>query len=131
MGTWDTGSFENDDAMDWVAELEIDGLGAVDAAFDALFDALENYLDAGLCANALAAAEVVAALRGRPAADFPVEVEDWLAAHPGAPGDELAAAARRAVDLVLGDSELAELWSESPEAPAWRAGVEELRARLG
>lgn len=131
MGTWDTGTFDNDSALDWVAVLESEGLSAASDAFQAVIGQAGDYLDADDCASALAAAEVVAALRGRPAADLPGEVADWLAAHPGDPGDELAAAARRAVELVLGDSELAELWSESPEAPAWRAGVEDLRARLG
>ena len=36
MGAWGAGSFENDDAMDWVYELEEEGLEAVTAALKAV-----------------------------------------------------------------------------------------------
>ena len=32
MGAWGTAAFDNDDASDWVYELEKDGIAAVEAA---------------------------------------------------------------------------------------------------
>ena len=39
MGAWDVGAFDNDDAMDWVADLERRGEDAVRAALAAVADA--------------------------------------------------------------------------------------------
>lgn len=131
MGAWDAGPFDNDDAMDWVAELEAEGMPAAGGAIQAVLDhAVDEYLEAPVASQALAAAEVVAALRGQPAPELPEDVQGWLAEHPGDPGDELVAAARAAVARVLRQSELAELWEESEEAGTWRAATEDLRRRL-
>jgi len=66
MGAWGPGVFENDDACDWVFELvESEQLSAVDCALDATLEADEDLIDASPSCNALAAAEVVAALAGR------------------------------------------------------------------
>ena len=130
MGAWGAGSFENDDAMDWVSELEDEGLIAAGAALQEILELAEEYLEAPACSAALAAAEVVAALRGHPAADLPEDVAAWIAAHPGDPGGELVAVARRAVDAVAADSELAELWNESAYPTAWQSAVMDLQTRL-
>ena len=134
MGTWGIESFENDDAMDWVAELQADGIRATGTAIQAVLDAAPEYLEAPTCMLGLAAAEVVAALRGRPAKSLPPEVQSWVnvvAAKSGThPGDELAQNARRAVELIVADSELLELWTESGELDQWQRSVADLRARL-
>jgi hypothetical protein len=65
MGAWGFGSFDNDDAADWIFELEeSSGVTALVSAFKAIKP--DRYLEAPECSVALAAAEVVAALRGRP-----------------------------------------------------------------
>ena len=130
MGAWDTGSFDNDDALDWVAELEAEGLPAAGGAIEAALEAEGEELDASEASMALAAAEVIAALRGQPALELPEAVRAWLARAPGDPGEELTANARRAVGAVLAGSELAQLWDESGEGAAWRAGVVDLQRRL-
>jgi hypothetical protein len=129
MGAWSHESFGNDDAMDWIAELEAEGLPAASGALAAIEEIAPEYLEAPICASALAAAEVVAGLRGRPAAQLPQEVRQWIAENPGDPG-ELAAVAQRAVDAIASKSELRELWEESGEFETWRAAVADLRARL-
>jgi hypothetical protein len=131
MGTWGTDAFGNDDAMDWLAELESEGLPAAGGAVQAVLELAPEYLEAPVCAAALAAAEIIAGLRGHPAAELPEAVSAWLAANADAdPGEELTRNARRAVELVAAGSELAELWDESDDAPRWRAAVADLRARL-
>ena len=132
-GAWDTGPFDNDDALDWVWQLtESDDLSVVE---DALNNALESsaYLEAPMGSMAVAAAEVVAALKGNPRAELPPEVSEWVDAQDFAVDDNLAASARRAVAQVrnAATSELAQLWADSDElAAAWNSDLDDLLERL-
>ena len=118
MGAWGTGPFENDDAMDWVAELEgTRDLSAVRSALEAV-TAAEDYVDAPVGSIALAPAEVVAALRGRPIDDVPPEVTDWVVRQRGLFDAALLTMASQAVQIVLSESsrsELSELWNEAED----------------
>jgi Domain of unknown function (DUF4259) len=128
MGAWGTAAFDNDDASDWVYELEKSGLAAVEAA---IADALRaTDLETPVDTNAIAAGEVVAAALGRPAATLPDDVQDVVERLAGMVTAEHARRARAAVEGVLESSELAELWAESDEEAAWRSGVEDLLVRL-
>ena len=129
MGAWGSGSFENDDALDWFAELEAEGLRAAGHALSAVEQLAPEYLEASTCSAGLAAAEVVAALRGRPASDLPDDVRAWLAGVSDDP-EALLPTARRAVELIAADSELKDLWVESADYRAWQSAVEDLQARL-
>ena len=132
MGAWGMGTFENDDAMDWIADFcaspaDEELRATLRSAADA-----EGYLEAPDCSNALAAAEVVAALKGAPTLNA-IVVEDYLPviARSGIPvTSELTTLALRAIDRVASDSELKELWDEVEDAPAWRAEVAALRERV-
>ena len=128
MGAWGTGAFDNDDAADWVYILETDGIDAVDAA---LSDALEaDDLAQPLDTNAVAAAEVVAAALGRPAAELPEAVATLAGDLASRVTDEHLEQARTAAQRVLASSEIGELWAESDEDAAWRAAMDDLIARL-
>ena len=130
MGTWGIGTFENDDASDWVYDLEkATGLDLLRSTLTALTNA-KGYLEAPTCVNALAAGEVVAALVGKPGSDLPDGVTNWVTANAHLQGSELRRTAVAAIDRILGDSELKELWAEIGEAEAWEAAVRDLRARL-
>lgn len=130
MGAWGVGTFENDDAGDWVYQLEEQE--DLTLLTETLKRAAEpsGYLESPACAEALAAAEVVAALGGRAAPDLPEEVRDWVAAHRRKVSPELRDLAVRALDQVAADSELKELWEETDELQAWSDRVVELRGRL-
>ena len=130
MGAWGVGTFENDDAGDWVYRLEeSEGLTLLTETLARAADP-PGYLEAPTCTEALAAAEVVAALAGRAAPDLPEEVQAWVKAHRTKVSNDLKALALRAVDQVAGDSELRELWQESDEMESWSDRVQELRGRL-
>jgi Domain of unknown function (DUF4259) len=130
MGAWGVGTFENDDAGDWVYQLEeTHDLDFVRGTLEAAADP-DGYLDAPTCSMALAAAEVVAALAGRPAPDLPEEVRTWVKAHRLAAPPDLLALSVRAVDQAAAGSELQELWAESEESAAWIDRLQELRSRL-
>ena len=130
MGAWGTDNFANDDAMDWVAELESNGLAATASAFSAVDEAADDYLDASIASCALAAAEVIAALHGYPSSTLPEEIGTWVAANAGDPGKASIASARRAIDVVARQSELRDLWEESDEFAAWKSELADLKNRL-
>ncbi len=131
MGTWGCGSFENDAASDWAAELTDQAdLELVMDALTAAVQAGDDYLEVDECHFAIAAAEVVAALRNAPGADLPGEVADWVR-------QQNSAAERRAIDLALAavqrvrtNSELQVLWAGSADADEWYAVLDNLEARL-
>jgi hypothetical protein len=65
MGAWDIGPFDNDDAADWLYVLEESSdVSTIAAALGVITDIGDGYLEAPDCSNALAAVEIVAALRG-------------------------------------------------------------------
>jgi Domain of unknown function (DUF4259) len=127
VGAWGPRSFENDDALDWVEELETRRGNAVREALTAVAEA--DYADGPAASVALAAAEVVAAGAGRATEGLPDFVQAWVAAH-GPPPDELVELARRAVRRVATASELRELWDETGETE-WHEAVRDLRVRVG
>jgi hypothetical protein len=139
MGAWGWGSFENDEALDWVFELEQSkDLSVITGTLDANIDSDDDYLDATDCSMALAAAETVAALAGRPEPSLPEEVARWVkdrqkeSSQEGPFVDEsVTAKARRAIEAILSDSELKELWEETDELEQWKATVTDLLVRLG
>ena len=131
MGAWGSGPFENDDAGDWVWELEDDEDGSViDAALSAVVDTPPHELvEAGDASNALAAAEIVAAARGRSDSQLPTEAAEWIRRNGALVSDAVVTLAVRAVDRVLAGSELKELWEEAGD-PEWEQVVSALRSRL-
>ena len=128
MGAWGTAAFDNDDAADWVYELEKDGVAAVEAA---LKEALgPGELETPTDVNAIAAGEVIAAALGRPVDGLGEEVLALANALAPSITPEHAARARTAVERVLAGSEVAELWAETDDDDEWRALVEDLIRRL-
>ncbi len=135
MGAWDSDNFANDDAADWLSEL-IDG-ESVEPIKETLADILDeppgDYLEAPECSCALAAAEIIAAALGRPAAEMPEEAMDWLNDHSREVADrvELLEMARRAVARIQENSELKDLWDEADSLDEWNQIQDNLKARLG
>ena len=129
MGAWGIGGFENDDALDWVADLEADGVTAIREAID--LTAADAYLDVDVGARVIAAAEVVAAARDGDASTLPDDVREWLESNAGTITEDDAGACVVAIQRVLRESsELPELWKESDDGAAWLEEVESLLARF-
>lgn len=135
MGAWGMGSFENDGASDFLLDVADDGADRVIAAIDAVTaaDAGED-IEAPDGTEAIAAAEIVAAVHGRPLPDAPEE--EFTAAveacREGLPAD-IRDRARQTVTRVRDaeESELRQLWAEADEYDQWVAGVNDLLERLG
>ena len=132
MGAWGTGPFENDDAGDWLFELEEsrDG-GAILAALQEVTEReAGEELEAGEATNAIAAAEIVAALHEFPLADLPDNAREWVDAHEELEAADWIPAALAAIKRVRKSSELKELWDESKTPAKWYATLDDLVKRL-
>ena len=134
MGAWGVGVFDNDDASDWVYELEQSSdLAVVEQALsDVAGTSGDDEPDAPDSAAALAAAEVVALLRGRPGDGVPDDVTKWVATVRPKSEPDLAGLAAGAVRRVLAGSELKDLWDEAgtEQSEEWEAQLEDLLTRL-
>ncbi|MGX1162372.1 uncharacterized protein DUF4259 [Arthrobacter sp. SLBN-100] len=127
MGAWGYLPFENDDALDWLDELEAAG---ADVIRGALANVDGGYVETPEGSVAIAAADITAACQGHPSGDLPENVADWVTAHGREITAEDVELALEAVGRVAGEeSELAELWDDVDE-PEWRESVEDLAERL-
>jgi hypothetical protein len=128
MGAWGYLPFENDDALDWLDELES---GGADVIRGALAKVDGGYVEAPEGnATSPRGRRHHCRLPGQPVRDLPENVSEWVTTH----GAELTALdvelALEAVGRVAGEeSELAELWDDADE-PEWRESLEDLAERL-
>jgi hypothetical protein len=129
MGGWGTGSFENEDAQNFLkklAELEIEDLRKI------LVRAADqdDYLGAEESSGVVVAAEIVATAKGAPPQPVPGQITEWVSKIEGAPSAEMNELARRAVDRVRTNSELKDLWLEAEGLNEWSAALRDLKERL-
>ena len=132
MGAWGIGTFENDDAADWLDELQA---SADSSVLQTALEGTENdeeYLEAPEGIHILCAGEIIAALQGQSAPDLPDEARDWVQEHKSLDVSPLIPIATRKIDRVLDNgSGLRELWQENEaDYPAWSESVSSLKARL-
>jgi hypothetical protein len=130
MGAWGAGIFENDDALDWLGDFRAEGIQAAAAALADVLALKGEYLEAPLASRAVAAAEVVAAASGRPGANLPDDLTEWLASHQVPQSAELLRNASAALTRVMAESELRDLWVDSEEFNAWEASLQDVLSRL-
>ena len=130
MGGWGTGSFENDDAADWLAHLATIGPADLGKIFTQAADDA-SYLEAPAASITVAAAEVLAALNGAPPSTAPPAIDEWLKKYPKVSTPELNALAVRALERVRRNSELKDLWMEADGLNDWITAIKELQERLG
>lgn len=135
MDAWDSTSFGNDTASDWLSELvESSDLEMIRDAFDAVLSVGEEVLEVESGEEGVAAAEVVATMAGRPGKDqeSTEQIENWVDENELEPTEGLLKKARRVVDRVLEEpSELREQWEESEEFEDWKKALKDLKTRLG
>lgn len=132
MGAWSVEPFGNDEAGDWAWELD----GAKSWHF--IGDALRYYLgvkepDDSDDTIAVAAAEVVAHGLGRATQDdsYTESVTAYVE-RMGEPSADIVDLAQRALAKVSAEeSELASLWDDEEQGPAWRDAVGAIADALG
>ena len=129
MGGWGAGSFENDDAQEFLGELGSKEPEDLKLILRHAADH-EGYLEAPESSVAVAAGEVVAAAKGNPAPSVPPAISEWIGRFEGAPSSEMSELARRAIERVRTNSELKDLWLEAEGLNEWSAVLRELEGRL-
>lgn len=132
MSAGGTGTFDNEDAVEWIAGFGGDGTNEIEEAFENINELDSgDYIEADVAAHALAAAEVVAAARDGDTSRLPDDAAETVnEAADKINAAKLLPAARKAVTRVLKGSELKEQWEESPDAEDWEDNVRELLERL-
>jgi hypothetical protein len=138
MGTWATGAFGNDFALDWAQDLqESKDLFFIEDTLNNVLSAdSAHYLEAPFGAEGLAAIEVLARLYGKPGEqdEDSAEIDAWVAevSKKVKRRSDLIDKSLRAIEHILSErSELRELWQDSDEYDNWRASVDDLKARIG
>jgi len=122
MGAWGISTFQNDDAADWLYDLEeTNDLSLLDSTFDR---ANSEYIESPDGSCILAAAEVLLALLGAKRDGIPENAVSWIKSNKTLDASGLKTRAHKAVMAVLSDkSELKELWQEGDDDEAWKAEV--------
>ena len=82
------------------------------------------------CSSALAAAEIVAVLSGKPGPELPIWAQETIDKHNQLQVQSLVPLALQAIEHVRRDSECQELWDESEYADEWYGVLDNLEARL-
>ena len=132
MGAWGEKTYENDSALDWLGELEAEGVAFLRGTLSRVADTdQEDYLDVDDGTSAIAAAEIVAAALGHERDRLTEAAITWLDDNPGTLIAEDLTLANRAVERVLAvESELRALWDENGPDNAWHLDVRVLLDRL-
>jgi hypothetical protein len=134
MGAWGPGVFENDAACDFVSAVaDGGGMAALAEALDRVSSSGRNYLEAPDAEEGLAAAEIVARLKGGSGQQtaYSASIDAWIEGLPTGVLDELIGKAKRSITRILSEpSELLELWKESDDFESWKRSVEEISKRL-
>lgn len=127
---WGAGIFQDDLATDFTSQIVEGGLAVLRRTFDDAGQA-RGHLLYEPAVRTLIAAEVLAALGGRPARALPPELQDWIS---GCQGETIPEAlwplSRVAVERVKDDSEISELWARSDAFARWIDKVDDLLGRL-
>lgn len=130
MGAWGYRNFENDSALDWVYLLQKhDDHGFIIDALKLINSQNNAALVEPAPTNAIAAAEVIAAILGRPSEDCPASVKTWIEDKSPMPLP-IVAQAIQAIQTIQLDSSLKRLWRYQEDLEAWERVLRNLLSRL-
>jgi len=126
MGTWSTNPFGNDSALDWAFQLE----SCTDSSF--ITNTIDNVAadcsepDVRECTEFIAAAAVVNSSGKNPVKGLPLNVKQWVLENGYYPTIECVNKTVTGLEIVLDDSELAQLWQESASHSTWVKNTNQL-----
>jgi hypothetical protein len=130
MGTWGAGSFENDDALDWLDELlETNDASLIEETLKFVLDQGDEYLEAPEASRAVAAVQIIAAANNAACPDLPEDAKLWIRLHP-IKSKSVIQLASRVLHRIKTSSELKELWEESDYFLEWTKVINDLEMRL-
>ena len=132
MNIWGIDNFSNEAAADWLYDFGENDFRLIDRTLAGIANLLPiDDLDAEEAAEALVAAECVAAALGAKATAVPDELHEWLANNPAMHvKPDYVDMAQKSVARVLEKSELRDYWEKTSQFEAWQAIVEGLQKRL-
>ncbi|MFC3861772.1 DUF4259 domain-containing protein [Deinococcus antarcticus] len=133
MNMWNYGSFDNESAKDFIAEVVQDGHFALREAFEVVLDPDMDFVEAEEGVRAVAAAEIlVAVLNGDTARITDAGLRGWVQNADKTTLADLRQLASEALDRILApESVLPELWEDTEEYSAWLSDVGRLCSGLG
>lgn len=133
MGAWGSQTFENDTALDWVADfVEIGELEMIQETLETAIEGDDEPVDVDVACEALAACEVLAHLNGKPGGEHSTtpELDAWIKGFRKKAPAALYKLAGKAIERVLDEeSELRLLWEDAGDN-GWIKDVKDLQARL-
>lgn len=134
MSTWGFSNFENDTVAGFINNLNINGYGLIEVVLKRVIE--DNEPTVTECEEALIAAELVAAAMGKPSDEITEIVAEWVEENlpPGSAERGAVAAltepAADAIDRIVTESELKELWQDHEAFSDWFNEQIELQNRL-
>jgi hypothetical protein len=133
MGAWGSQTFENDTAIDWLADfVEVGELEMIQETLETAIEGDDEPVDVDVACEALAACEVLAHLNGKHGGEHSTtpELDAWIKGFRKKAPASLYKLAGKAVERVLDEeSELRLLWEDAGDE-GWLNGVKDLQARL-
>ena len=130
MGTWAAGSFENDDALDWLQLLyQTKDFSRVREALSGDFETAPEHL----ARRAIAAADLVACSLGHPPRETKrFGLVEWTRGHASAFDPDLPKLAREAVVMIKVRSKLRDCWNGGDDSvnADWLDSISDLERRL-
>ncbi|QJX48664.1 DUF4259 domain-containing protein [Hymenobacter taeanensis] len=129
MATWGYHNFDNDAAADFSAKFRATHSLALLSEALAAADSSAP-LEAEIAQEALAAAEIVAALVGKPGRDLPADLLPLTVQLTPAEAPSFKRMARAAVQTIAKQSALQQHWANSDDAQAWQELQKEVLERL-
>lgn len=135
MGAWGIRPFENDTALDFVADFEDNmSFSYLRRTVEAVIT--EDYLEADQVIEAIAAMELIAAIKGNPSDDFPdldtITLEDLQEKYESKVSNYSLSLCEDALSVIKReeDNELFELWDDADASEEWLTTLEDLEDRL-
>lgn len=126
MGISGMGPFDNDEAAHWLDKLV--SQKTLKAVGSALKRATQSEIpDTKTAILAVAAAETLAAIGGKPAKRTPSQLKEWVQANEFSPEPSLTSAAHQALRKILAESELPPPWENHA---SWSKAIQALLKRL-
>ena len=132
MGAWNNTNLGNDTAMDWIEGLQRQkDLSGIRDTLEYQIHNVSHFFE-DFAREALAAAEILAALVGRPCQDIPDEAEKFIRRMKGASvKSSLIKTAVTAINVILEKDLLRDCHRSEQDHREWRDVTEHLKERLG
>ncbi|MBL0341607.1 MAG: DUF4259 domain-containing protein [Bacteroidetes bacterium] len=128
-------NFDTETAAEFISDVSLNGYGLIAIAIDRMNEqeVRQTLTD---CEETLVAAELIAAAIGRPSLHLPEDAREWVATFlptGSFENDEitrLADNAADAIDKIVADSELRDMWEGNPDFDEWFQLQVDLQQRI-